>query len=156
MSFSLDLAKFAEKTKRTTTQAYGQICLELATRMTMRSPVDTGMFRGNWQMGDGGIDSRKDSPVDKQPLGAAPSAGSFTRWQDQLEGIRAGYSIVYITNSLPYARHLEYGLYGNPQGSANGSKTTGGFSKQAPAGIVRVTLVEYQQIVKAAIEKAKE
>lgn len=137
-SFSADLAKFAAATKRTMTQTYQQVCLELATRIVIRSPVDTGQFRGNWQLGDGGPDLRTDSPFDKQALGSPPSAGSFGRWVDQLEGARAGYSIVYITNSLPYARRLEYE----------------GWSKQAPAGVVGVTLVEYGQIIKRVIERA--
>lgn len=140
-SFSADLRKFAEASKRTMDETMKQVCLEIATRIVQRSPVDTGQFRGNWQLGDGGPDNRTDSPFDKQALGSPPSSETFTRWLDQLEGTRAG-SIVYITNSLPYARRLEYE----------------GYSKQAPAGMVRVTVVEYGQIISKVInslEKAK-
>lgn len=138
-SFSADLKAFAEATKRTVNETYKTTCLELTVRFVMRSPVDTGQFRGNWQLGDGRPDTRTDSEFDKQALGAAPSTTSYARWQDQLEGAIAGYSIVYITNSLPYARRLEYD----------------GWSKQAPAGMVGITLVEYGNIIKLALAKAK-
>ena len=40
----------------------------------------------------------------------------------------------YLVNNLPYAVPLEYG-----------------HSSQAPAGMVRVTIAEFQQIVEAAV-----
>jgi hypothetical protein len=36
--------------------------------------------------------------------------------------------IIYLTNSLPYARRLEYG-----------------WSKQAPAGMVRITVANFER-----------
>jgi len=137
-SFSADLREFATRTNRTMKTALHGIVLELGTRMVIRSPVDTGRFRGNWQIGDGTPDTRTDSDFDKQPLGSPPSQGTFARWQDQLEGARPG-SVIYITNSLPYARRLEYE----------------GWSKQAPAGMVRVTVTEYAQIIRRVLENAK-
>ena len=133
MSFSADLKRFAAATNRTITDTLVGTVQELAVRVVQRSPVDTGRFRGNWQIGDGGPDTRVDSPFDKQPLGSAPSLGSFARWQDQLEGVLPG-TIIYITNSLPYARRLEYEAY----------------SKQAPAGMVRTTVAEFNAIVQRA------
>lgn len=137
-NFSADLAKFAEATKRNMTDTLRGVVLELATRVVMKSPVDTGRFRGNWQLGHGGPDLRTDSPFDKQALGSAPSGETFTRWLDQIEDIRAG-SVVYISNNLPYARRLEYE----------------GWSKQAPAGMVRVTVEEYGQIINRVVEGLK-
>lgn len=137
-SFAADLRKFAEATNRTMTDTLQGTVLELATRMTIRSPVDTGRFRGNWQIGDGGPDTRTDSPFDKQPLGSPPAAATFTRWQDQMEGVLPG-TVIYITNSLPYARRLEYE----------------GWSQQAPSGMVRVTLTEYAGIIRSVLERVK-
>jgi lysozyme family protein len=48
---------------------------------------------------------------------------------------------MYLTNSLPYAMTIEYGGYPNPPKNPTG-KTIGGFSTQAPAGVVRVTAEE--------------
>ena len=51
---------------------------------------------------------------------------------------RAGQTI-FITNSLPYAYRLEYD----------------GWSRQAPAGMVRVTVVEFAQRFERAVRAAK-
>ncbi len=45
-----------------------------------------------------------------------------------------GLKDIYIMNNLPYARALEYG-----------------HSKQAPAGVVRITLAEVDSYVEAAV-----
>jgi hypothetical protein len=44
---------------------------------------------------------------------------------------------------------LEYGGYPNPPKSGSG-KTAGGYSIQAPAGMVRVSAAEFGEIVGAA------
>lgn len=134
MSFSTSLQRYADATKRTLTETFRGVVLELAYRIVQRSPVDTGRFRGNWQIAEGRPELERNSPFDKQVLGSPPSTTTFARWTDQMEGVRAG-SIVYITNSLPYARRLEYE----------------GWSKQAPAGMTRVTAIEYGNIIRKVI-----
>lgn len=56
---------------------------------------------------------------------------------------------------MPYIEKLEYGGYGHFDGGewipANGEKTTNGYSKQAPEGMVGVTLANKDNILKAAI-----
>lgn len=130
------------------------VSLELGVRLVMRSPVDTGLFRGNWVMNVGAPDTRTDGPEDLQPFGSPPSAETFSDWQDALESVTFR-SNVFITNSLPYARVLEYGLYGNPPGTANGPNTINGYSKQAPKGILRVTVLEYNQVIEKVLAKVK-
>ena len=44
-----------------------------------------------------------------------------------------------MANNLPYARVVEYGGYPNPPKSPTG-KTVNGFSKLAPAGMVRINI----------------
>jgi hypothetical protein len=46
-------------------------------------------------------------------------------------------SIFYLTNNLPYGERLEYG-----------------YSKQAPSGMVRITLAEYEKILRLEASKA--
>lgn len=152
--FANDIRAFAEATKRTIYGTLQAASVELATRFVMRSPVDTGKFRGNWRVSLGAIDTRTDAPEDKAPLGAPPSERLYGEWQDELQAV-THRSIIYVTNSLPYARVIEYGEYGNPPGTANGPKTVNGFSTQAPAGVVRVTVAEYQQIIRTAVAVAK-
>ena len=137
-SFSADLKKFAEATKRNLNDTVRGVVLELGTRIVQRSPVDTGKFRGNWQLTVGGPDIRTNEPFDKQELGSSPSAGTFDRWKGEIGAATIG-STFYITNSLPYARRLEYE----------------GWSQQAPAGMVRVTVAEYGQIINQVIAKAE-
>lgn len=50
----------------------------------------------------------------------------------------------YFTNSLPYIRKLEYGGYTSKPETA---KTVGGFSKQAPHGMVRINAANWREIV---------
>ena len=137
-SFQADLRRFAEATKRNLNDTVRAVVLELGTRIVQRSPVDTGRFRGNWQIAAGGPDIRTNEPFDKQALGSAPSATTFDRWKGEVNAATIG-STFYITNSLPYARKLEYE----------------GWSQQAPSGMVRVTVTEYEQIIRQAIAKAK-
>lgn len=135
-SFQADLKRFAEATKRNLNDAARGVVLELGTRIVQRSPVDTGRFRGQWQIAAGGPDTRTNEPFDKQALGSPPSAATFARWQAEVNAATIG-STFYITNSLPYARRLEYDSH----------------SSQAPAGMVRVTVVEYGQIIQQVINK---
>jgi hypothetical protein len=60
---------------------------------------------------------------------------AIARGVGELFSFKVGDSI-YITNNLPYVANLEFGLYGD------GEKTSGGFSKQAPQGFVRITYKE--------------
>jgi hypothetical protein len=61
----------------------------------LRSPVDTGRFRSNWQIGTGAM-----------PSGTTDNTGgpmSFNVGGDLMG------KTVYIVNNLPYARRLEEG-----------------------------------------------
>jgi hypothetical protein len=50
---------------------------------------------------------------------------------------------------------LEFGEYGKPPGSASGPKTIGGYSKQAPNGMVRLTVQEYGVKLREVVERLK-
>lgn len=137
-NFTFELRQFADATKRSMRRTIQGVALELAVRIVMKSPVDTGRFRGNWRISVGSPDTRTDAPFDKQPLGSPPSAALFSDWQDELEAVTFR-SNVWITNSLPYARRLEYE----------------GWSKQAPAGMVRVSVSEYNDVINKVLAAVK-
>lgn len=82
-----------------------------------------GRFRANWQVGVGAMDRTTSEDID--PSGAM----SLGRAAAKAPGMRAGQVIV-ISNSLPYALRLETG-----------------WSKQAPAGVVRVTMADMPAIM---------
>ncbi len=86
-----------------------------------------GRFRGNWQFS---IDSPATEELDRiDPSGNEAITALLTQVQSLTIGQTA-----YIVNNLPYAIPLEYG-----------------HSTQAPGGMVRVTLANFQRIVDEAI-----
>ncbi|CAI8816617.1 hypothetical protein [Pseudomonas chlororaphis] len=86
-----------------------------------------GRFRGNWQFS---IDTPAEGMLDQ----VDPSGGvTLAKLRLQVGQLTAG-QMAYIVNNLPYAVPLEYG-----------------HSKQAPGGMVRITLARFQQIVDEAI-----
>lgn len=86
-----------------------------------------GRFRGNWMFSIGS----PDTSIVNQP--DANGSRSTARIINGALQFNAG-DTAFITNSLPYAIPLEYG-----------------HSTQAPNGMVRITLVNFQRIVEAAI-----
>lgn len=62
-----------------------------------------------------------------------------------------GDESLFISNNLPYITTLEYGGYPNPPKKGTG-KTINGYSKQAPNGMVGVTLADTKRIWDATLE----
>jgi len=118
MSFSSDISNFNEKTEKAATRIFRGSALSVFGRIILRTPVDTGRLRGNWQV-----------QLNK------PAKGTLTTTKaqspDAAKKAKLGDS-VFITNNLPYAQVIE-----------NGS------SKQAPSGMIKVVIAEWQRIVKA-------
>ncbi|CAI8794384.1 Prophage PssSM-02 [Pseudomonas sp. IT-P12] len=86
-----------------------------------------GRFRGNWQFSIG-------APTEGELDQVDPSGNvTLAKLRLQVEQLTIGQT-AYIVNNLPYAVPLEYG-----------------HSKQAPGGMVRITLARFQQIVDEAI-----
>lgn len=128
---------------------------ELTRRVVRKSPVDTGRFRSNWLASTRMPKSYYvfDESTDEKQI-ASRALPEITK------AIRTGQSY-FLVNNLPYARVIEYGLYKNPvkRGTKNRKtgvyeiRSSGGFSRQAPAGVVRITVKEYKLILKREILK---
>ena len=90
------------------------------------SPVDTGLFRGNWQLSYSGTDG---------PINRLDQTGNATISElvDRSKSFTAG-QVAYIQNHVFYGHDLEYGS-----------------SKQAPKGMVRITAARFNQIVQEAL-----
>lgn len=86
-----------------------------------------GRFRGNWQFS---IDTPADGVLDQIDVSGNVSVAVL---RTQVQSLTIGQT-AYLVNNLPYAVPLEYG-----------------HSKQAPGGMVRVTLARFQHIVDEAI-----
>ncbi|NLZ12185.1 MAG: HK97 gp10 family phage protein [Alcaligenaceae bacterium] len=124
MSFALDLKKFAEKAGANAEQVVRKATFEVARSVVMKTPVDTGRARSNWQFGDGEMPAGTLDGVD--PQGSA----TLTKLSAAIMQSRVG-GVTYVANNLPYALRLEYG-----------------WSQQAPSGMVRNTLTEFGQHVR--------
>lgn len=105
--------------------------LAVGSSIVQRSPVDTGRFKGNWQYGNTSINFGSSSAAD------ASGASAIGRIAQGLPTWKAGQTI-YITNSLPYAKRLEYG-----------------WSRQAPGGMVRLAVAEWKDTVRRQAEALK-
>lgn len=148
MSFAASLNKMCERAKDKAHVVVRKTAFELQGMMIDISPVRTGRFRSNWQVGLGAINTSTDAAPDKTGDAAKGRA------QAALQGWKPGQTI-YLSQSLPYARVIEYGLYGSPPGSANGPKTIGGYSSQAPAGVVRLAKQRYSDALAEAVKGLK-
>ena len=129
MSFGDDIRAFAAKTNLSMDLVVRKVTIDLSNSVIRLSPVDTGRFRGNWMLGIGEPNTLVIDAVDKD---GSKSVARIRRLSDL---VYAG-GVVYITNSLPYARRLEYG-----------------WSQQAPSppGIVRLTVQRYTEYIENAV-----
>lgn len=139
-TFSADISAFVKKAQGNATLVVRKILLDLGTRIVMRSPVGDGnlwkskpppgyvggRFRANWQYGYGSIPSSELPTID------ASGNASTMRINAGVLASPAG-GIHYLVNNLPYAKRLE-----------------NGWSSQAPAGMVGLAVVEFQDIARKA------
>ncbi|WP_039012873.1 hypothetical protein [Pseudomonas brassicacearum] len=125
--FAESLAKFAEQAKGAIDDVFREVVIEVGMSVIRLSPVDTGRFKGNWQLTIGSPSAHSVDTFDKA---GHETIAELVSQANQLE---AG-QIAYIVNNLIYAIPLEYG-----------------HSDQAPAGMVQITLARFQQIVEEAV-----
>lgn len=104
-----------------------KIAFEALRRVIQKSPVDTGRFKGNWNVGLGATDGVTTEITD--PSGAAALASGLGKIQNASRG-----TSVHVSNSLPYAQKLEEG-----------------YSKQAPTGMVALTAQELKNEFKRIV-----
>lgn len=131
--FRKQVAKFCEKVEKRPEQAARAIALGLLRSVVMASPVDTGRFRGNWNVQ---FDAAPQVSANMDTGGG----GTISRGLEMLNKFKLGMSRIFILNHLPYSIELEYG-----------------HSKQAPSppGIVRLTVQRFDAFVKAAVENLR-
>lgn len=130
-SFALDLAAFAAKAEGNAQTVVRKISIDLFSKTVLRTPVDTGRARANWNCSIGAPSFTVSQKTDKS--GTTTQAGirrTLGNWKD---------GDIYLMNSLPYIRRLEYD----------------GWSGQAPQGMVRITVTEFQTFVDGAVRSVK-
>ena len=131
MGFAADLQKLCIAAGDKAELVVRKVALDLGGQMIDRSPVDTGRFKSNWMPSVGPVDTS--TTVMADPSGARAK----TRIAEKVAGWQPGQTI-WIVNSLPYAYRLEHG-----------------WSKQAPAGMVRLAVQNYSEAVAKAARELK-
>lgn len=166
MSFSLDITNWVKKAKGNADKVVKKVVIDLSTSVIMKTPVGDpkywqgsyydlytktgkrrkrrklvtpskpdgyvgGTARANWQYGNnvmpGGIIDDTDKSGNKT---IAALTGEIK--------LSNGAAVHWITSSLPYIIALEHG-----------------WSRQAPHGMVGLTVTEFQQIVKRAAQNER-
>lgn len=127
--------------------------------------VRGGQLRSNWQ-----IASKPNNRVLLSSRGAATKpgfaarkiTGKFARVNRQGTMLISSKSL-YLFNNSPYGKVVEYGGYPTPvkNGSFNWrtgrfeKRSRGGYSKQAPRGMVRINVIRYKNRIRRAMKAKK-
>lgn len=140
-SFALDLAKFLEKVQDNSNQVVRKVVLEIGASVIEKSPVGNpdlwsspppegyvgGRFRANWTHGEGSAPTNVFPDIDE--TGAVSNARIMASVAPDAAG-----KVHFVVNNLPYAQRLEKG-----------------WSTQAPAGMVGLTVSEWQTFLQKAV-----
>lgn len=127
-AFKRNFSKLLERAGDKAELVVRKVAQDFVASFVLKSPVDTGRFRANWNTGIGSMSLSTSISTD---------SGAELRASSILPSYKAGDTI-YITNNLPYALRLEYG-----------------WSDQAPAGMVRTTIAEYSQFLRRAVAQVR-
>lgn len=136
MSLSTDLAKITARNKAKLLKVAQNSLMRVGGAIIAKSPVDSGRFKNNWLAAYGAPDTSTTENVAKTSIGEGRGA-VYERYKAKLSGLDDG-QVFYFTNSLPYAERLEYG-----------------WSEQAPAGMVRLSVANWQSIVAEEVARVK-
>ena len=144
MDFPKSIDLFAETVAKKMTNIFRDVVIEAGSSVIRISPIDTGHFKGNWQLT---IDGETSGEIDRKDFsGSATIEALITKANSLTIG-----QVAYILNHVEYGYDLEYGTYNGPTAKV----TEKGFSRQAPTGMVRVTAARLQAIVEEAIRLNK-
>ena len=104
--------------------------------LVIGSPVDTGRFRGNWQITYNAPPMYALNQYDKE----GGKTIAYGKRVANTFSLRRGAAItsIYFSNMLIYANALEYG-----------------HSKQAPAGVVGIVAIRLRSFMSDAIKKSR-
>jgi len=121
--FKMDLTKFRDEIMPNNHAAFCKmIAMTIDRGVVLKTPVKTGLARGNWQVTEGAPATQPIKRLDPSGEKAIKEGSGVIRtWN-----VRS--KVLWITNMVPYAEKLE-----------------NGHSKQAPNGMVELTLNEIKE-----------
>lgn len=142
MSFSRDIAGFRKKTIKRTIDLKRAVSIKLFSAIIQDTPVETGRLRANWNTSLNIEDKATRSELDKEGALATALVESKAALADLNDAL-------ILCNSLPYARVAEFGEWSGPTDKVTGS----GFSRKAPAGMVRKNVDRFKQLLNDALSE---
>lgn len=140
-TFAMQIAAWCQKTKDDADKVVRYCLAGIDGRLVQRSPVGDGKywqrppppgyaggrFKGNWQMSVGTPAGGVLDAVDKDGKATLAAHASVV-------AVAKAGEVYYLMNNLPYAKPIEQG-----------------WSRQAPLGLVALTVVEWNNIVDEAV-----
>lgn len=129
MSFAADFGKWAKHVNLSMDRATKAVALDVANKIGQRSPVRDGLYLANHRVNIGSVDSSITTAMTGNRNTVSQKVAGL--------GINAGDDI-YISNSLPYARRLEYDAW----------------SAQATAGIYRISAMDTKRSISRIVKSA--
>lgn len=131
MAFALQVGEWVAKAKRKQDEVFRELAYQTAVKIVERTPFHTGNAKGAWTAAINTIPTESD----KQLADDKDGAETLARIKAVIDTAKFG-DVIYLWNNSPYAQALEMGN-----------------SEQAPAGMVRVTMLERQRIADDAARK---
>jgi hypothetical protein len=113
--FERDISGFAKEINVAVEKVVIKLALDIHTKFSRRTPVDTGRARASWDIKEG------------SPSSFVPPEGSYGAPRPQDGGNLTGTDLVFVTSAIHYMQFLN-------QGS----------SKQAPAQFIEIVIAEVQ------------
>ena len=167
--------EWCAKMKDAPRKAVNIFAFEVFKRVVEKTPVDTGQARSNWLVSINeednnvlgaevktsvkkikrrkGENAGKTEVVRKRSVKLERSANETMEQGRMSITFAQGDDKIIIQNNLPYIKKLEFGGYTD---KSETEKTIGGFSKQAPQGMVGLTLAKAEQLWERAVKAAME
>lgn len=134
-TFALSLGKWRKKAESRLADFLREFTLDVAQEIVERNPVKTGFSRASWYVTLGGAPGSHP----QQPAAAAQVnySGVFATLSATLQNVKPSDTI-WLSNNASYIQKLEYGG-----------------SKQAPEGMVRITLSRAEVIAAGVLARLK-
>jgi hypothetical protein len=149
MSFKSEIDKANRIIENDIIEVVQGAAIQVTARVIKATPVAEefgGRARNNW------ISSLNTEPPKITRAANKSGNDAIVESTNKLVAMRIG-DLFHFFNYLPYINVLEFGGYPNPPKGGEG-KTSGGYSKQAPRGMLRINAAKWKSIV-STIAKRK-
>jgi hypothetical protein len=129
MSFGSDIRKYAELQKRNLDEVVTESLINLSASVIIKTPVLTGFLANSWR-------ATTAAPSTSSAAYSSPDA-QMAAIEDRLAFTLDRKGVYYLVNNQPYARPIEFL----------------GHSQKAPAGMLRISIENYQKFIDNAISQ---